>query len=125
MTNYIHQPLNPTTESSKLPSVGKKIFALTKDNVAATSGEFFFAVQIRCDAATAPACVCLDSGQVHGDGTPIINPVDAPFSGALVPGFGRGYLSSGTDAYGTSFTTDATVTQVKAHGGDATGGGSI
>jgi hypothetical protein len=122
MTNYVHQPLNPTTESSKLPSVGKRIFQLTKDTVGT---EFFFATQIICNAATAPALVCLDSGQVHANGSPIVNPVYAPFSGALVPGLGRGYLTTGKDINNVSFTTDATVTQVIAHGGDATGGGSV
>jgi hypothetical protein len=94
------------------PVVPKRTWRLTIDNPKASQEEAFFAVQVFTVSGSVDT-VCILSG--HDGET--INPVYVPFSGAIIPVCGIGYMTSGNDIYGNPFTTTAGIT-VLGLGGD-------
>lgn len=101
--------------SQYYPYTPKRTFSLTQDDLAATQSEAFFAIQVNFTGTTAVK-ICVKSGFANND----VNPVIASYSGQIIPVCGVGLVSSGTDAYGTSHTTDTAVTDVIAFGGNLT-----
>ena len=105
--------LDKNASSRSRPFIAKRSWLLTQDNAAASDKEAFFAVQVELTDTTA-GIVCLESGHTNSP----VNPIIVPFSGAIIPVEGIGYLSTGDDAYGNTFTTSANVGRVIALGGD-------
>ena len=105
--------LSPTTAAHDYPWTPKRTWQLTKDDVKATKREGFFAIQVSFTGSAAVK-VCIDTGL--GDG--FVNPIIVPYTGAIIPVCGNGFLDTGNDVHGTFHTTAAEVTTVIAFGGD-------
>jgi len=106
------ETIGKNSPAHSYPVVPKRTWRLTLGNPKASQEEAFFAVQV-FTTSSAVDTVCILSG--HDGST--INPIYVPFSGAIIPVCGIGYMTSGNDIYGNSFTTTAGVT-VLALGGD-------
>ena len=109
-----HQSINIDINENSMayPYTAKRTFSLTKDDLAATKSEGFFAIQVNFTGDDA-VVVCVKSGFSNND----VNPVIASYSGQMIPVCGVGIVSTGNDAHGTSHTTDAAVGTVIAFGG--------
>lgn len=106
-------PINNNDSAANYPWTSKRVFQLTIDNTAATKKEPFFCIQVNY-SGTGSAKVCIDSGYGY------VNAVYVPFSGAIIPVCGIGFVSSGADCHGASHSNVGTNITVLAYGGNKT-----
>lgn len=109
----VTKTLSKDATAFDMPYVAKRSWILAINNSGATNKEAFFAVQAELLDPTSLGYVVIETGHSNNP----YNTIYIPYSGAIIPICGIGYVSAGNDAYGTPIATQ-NISNLIAFGGN-------
>lgn len=109
----VTKTLSKDATAFDMPYVAKRTWLLTLNDSSASNKEAFFAIQPQLLDPTSLGSVVVETGHSNNP----YNVIFVPYTGAIIPVCGIGYVSSGTDIYGSPVQTQ-NVLDVLAFGGN-------